>query len=398
MILTGLIVSRIFAPEPSAASLRLKAVKRGLEEAGSKVRVFTTEPPAGVEAEPDSTICRVPVLRDKEGYVKGYLSYASFDIQAFLKLLTMPKADFILVEPPPTTGTVARVACTIRRIPYFWYAADVWSDATDSMDVPGFVKKTVRAIETFAIRGARGCIAVSDGVAQRVQEMGAKSVAVVPNGADTELFNPEVPRLAPEEKNRMRISHPYFIYAGTASGWQGAELFANAFEKFWNPDREVQFLYLTRGDSVSELEKIADRLAKKAQAAGADYEPLVVQKAVPPQEAASWQSEAIASCVSIQPGIGYDLAYPTKALTALSCGTPVLYAGVGLAIGDIENNDLGICVPYSEKSVLEAMGTLLNETRETRDPQRLHKWVEENRSMEAVGNAVATYIADRTAR
>lgn len=397
MILTGLIVSRIFAPEPSAASLRLKAVKRGLEEAGSKIRVFTTEPPASVEAEPDSTICRVPVLRDKEGYVKGYLSYASFDIQAFLKLLIMPKVDFILVEPPPTTGTIARVACTIRRIPYFWYAADVWSDATDSMDVPGFVKKTVRAIETFVIRGARGCIAVSDGVAQRVQEMGAKSVAVVPNGADTELFNPEVPRLALEEKSRMHISHPYFIYAGTASGWQGAELFANAFEKFWNPGRDIQFLYLTRGDSVSELEKIADRLANKAQAAGADYEPLVVQKTVPPQEAASWQSEAIASCVSIQPGIGYDLAYPTKALTALSCGTPVLYAGVGPAIGDIEDNDLGICVPYSEKSVLEAMGTLLNETRETRDPQRLHKWVEENRSMKAVGNAVATYIADRTA-
>lgn len=397
MILTGLIVSRIFAPEPSAASLRLKAVKRGLEEAGSKIRVFTTEPPASVEAEPDSTICRVPVLRDKEGYVKGYLSYASFDIQAFLKLFIMPKVDFILVEPPPTTGTIARVACTIRRIPYFWYAADVWSDATDSMDVPGFVKKTVRAIETFVIRGARGCIAVSDGVAQRVQEMGAKSVAVVPNGADTELFNPEVPRLALEEKSRMHISHPYFIYAGTASGWQGAELFANAFEKFWNPGRDIQFLYLTRGDSVSELEKIADRLANKAQAAGADYEPLVVQKTVPPQEAASWQSEAIASCVSIQPGIGYDLAYPTKALTALSCGTPVLYAGVGPAIGDIEDNDLGICVPYSEKSVLEAMGTLLNETRETRDPQRLHKWVEENRSMKAVGNAVATYIADRTA-
>ncbi|WP_072342370.1 glycosyltransferase [Actinomyces urinae] len=398
MILTGLIVSRIFAPEPSAASLRLKAVKRGLEEAGSKVRVFTTEPPVGIEAEPDSTICRVPVLRDKEGYVKGYLSYASFDIQAFLKLLTMPKVDFILVEPPPTTGTVARVACTIRRIPYFWYAADVWSDATDSMDVPGFVKKTVRNLETFAVRGARGCIAVSDGVAQRVQEMGAKSVAVVPNGADTELFNPEAPRLTPEEKNLMRVSRPYFIYAGTASGWQGAELFANAFEKFWNPDRDVQFLYLTRGDSVPELEKIADRLAKRAQVAGADYEPLVIQKTVPPQEAASWQSEAIASCVSIQPGIGYDLAYPTKALTALSCGTSVLYAGVGPAIDDIEDNDLGICVPYCEESVLEAMETLLNETRETREPQRLHKWVEENRSMKAVGKAVANYIADRSAK
>ena len=71
---------------------------------------------------------------------------------------------------------------------------------------------------------------------------------------------------------------------------------------------------------------------------------------------------------------------------------------MGPAIGDIEDNDLGICVPYSEESVLEAMDTLLNEACGTRDPQRLHKWVEENRSMKAVGNAVATYIADRTAK
>ena len=395
MILTGLIVSRIFAPEPSAASLRLKAAKRGLEKAGAKVRVFTTEPPPGIKAEPDSTICRVPVVRDKEGYVKGYLSYASFDIQAFLKMLTMPKVDFILVEPPPTTGTVARLACTVRKIPYFWYAADVWSDATDSMDVPALVKKTVRGIESFAIRGARGCIAVSDDVAQRVWEMGAKSVAVVPNGADTQIFNPQAPQLTEEEKTRMRISRPYFIYAGTASGWQEAELFARAFEKFWQPIHDVQFLYLTRGDSVSELEKVADRLAKKAQAVGVDYEPLVIHKTVSPPEAASWQSEAIASCVSIQPGIGYDLAYPTKALTALSCGIPVLYAGVGLAIDDIAENDLGICVPYSEESVLDAMDTLLNEEHENWDPQRLHKWVEENRSMKAVGNAVADYITGR---
>ncbi len=395
MILTGLMVSRIFAPEPSAASLRLKAVRTGLEEMGARVRLFTTRPPAGIEAEPDRMVRRVPVLRDSEGYVKGYLSYASFDIQAFLKMLSMPKADFVLVEPPPTTGTVARIACGVRRIPYFWYAADVWSDATDSMDVPKIVKKVVRGFETFAIRGARGCIAVSEGVAERVEDMGAKSVKIVPNGADTDLFNPDVPTLSKLQKDEFGIVCPYFIYAGTASGWQGAELFAHAFERFWNPEQEVQFLYLTRGDAVSELQTVAERLAAKAKSLGIEYAPLIVRKTVSPEEAAQWQNQALASCVSIQPGIGYDLAYPTKVLTALACGTPVLYAGAGPASEDVTEHELGLAVPYDEQAVRDAMQTVVNAGAHRWDPLRLHRWVVKHRSMKAAGNAVAEYIASK---
>ncbi len=393
MILTGLMVSRIFAPEPSAASLRLRAVREGLEEIGTRVRVFTTEPPAGIEPEADCMVRRVPVLRDREGYVKGYLSYASFDIQAFFKMLTMPRTSFVLVEPPPTTGAVARVACSFRRIPYFWYAADVWSDATDSMDVPMAVKKIVRGFETFAIRGARGCIAVSEGVAERVQDMGAKSLRIVPNGADTDLFNPDAPSLFQQQKDEFGIVGPYFIYAGTASGWQGAELFARAFERFWNPEQKVQFLYLARGDAVPELLTIANRLSAKAQGLGIKYDPLVVQKTVAPEEAAQWQNQALASCVSIQPGIGYDLAYPTKVLTALACGTPVIYAGAGPASDDVTEHGLGLAVPYDEQAVEEAMQTVVDADTYRWDPLRLHKWVIKHRSMKAVGSSVAEYIA-----
>lgn len=397
MILTGLMVSRIFAPEPSAASLRLSAVKAGFEALGVKMDVVTTSPPPGIDAESDASVKRLPVLRDSEGYVKGYLSYASFDVQALFQILTMPKADFVLVEPPPTTGTVARIACAVRHTPYFWYAADVWSDATDGMDVPNVVKKFVRGLETFAIRGARGCIAVSEGVAECVDAMGAKDIKVVPNGADTGIFNPRVPELTEEQKSAIGISKPYFIYAGTASTWQGADLFARAFERFWDANRNAQFLYLTRGDSVPDLEDIASRLKLKAEDLGLDYAPLIVSKTVPAEEAAQWQREAVASCVSIQPGIGYDLAYPTKVLTALSCGTPVIYAGVGPATRDILENDLGLAVPYGESEVGEAMEALIESVGHDNEwnSERLHKWVVDNRSMQSAGATVARYITEK---
>lgn len=399
MLLTGAIISRIFLPEASAASLRLAAVRKALVNAGTNMRVVTTNPPPGIAVETDSQITRVPVLRDSEGYVKGYVSYASFDIQAFFRVLTMPKQDFLLVEPPPTTGTVVRIASAIRRTPYFWYAADVWSDATDGMDVPNVVKRVVRGLEQFTVRGAHGCIAVSEGVAERVTELGAKSVKVVPNGADTDIFHPDVQSLSTDELRSMGIQKPFFIYAGTASQWQGADLFARAFEKYWAENGNAQLLYLTRGDSVEELQEIASRLQRAANAEGIKYSPMIVHSTVPATEAARWQKQAVASCVSIQPGIGYDFAYPTKVLTALSCGTPVIYAGAGPANSDIRDSDLGLSVSYDEESVKEAMTTMIEIYRKDDggrwDPQSLHSWVQDNRSMESTGREVAKYIFDR---
>ncbi|OFR31183.1 glycosyltransferase [Actinomyces sp. HMSC065F11] len=400
MLLTGMIVSRIFSPEASAASLRLDAVREALLRGGVDISVLTTNPPPGIEVKSDRKVVRVPVLRDSEGYIKGYASYASFDLQAFVRVLTSPRVDFLLVEPPPTTGAVMRVASTIRRIPYFWYAADVWSDATDGMDVPNVVKKVVRGLEKFAIRGADGCIAVSDGVAQRVIDMGARSVEVVPNGADTKIFNPYVEPLYADELEAMGVREPFFIYAGTASQWQGADLFAKAFERLWDTyEGDAQLLYLTRGDSIPALKQIAERLERVARDRGKDYSPLLVHSTVSASLAARWQRQALASCVSIQPGIGYDFAYPTKVLTSLSCGTPVIYAGAGPANDDILDYNLGRSVPYDEKSVAKAMEELLsqysNADEDLWDKEALHQWVKDNRSMESTGLQVAQYIFDR---
>lgn len=79
------VVSRIFLPEPAAASFRLDALVRSLGVAGAKVTVLTTTPPPHLRGDGASTgrVRRWPVLRDKTGYVRGYLQYLSFDVPAF---------------------------------------------------------------------------------------------------------------------------------------------------------------------------------------------------------------------------------------------------------------------------------------------------------------------------
>ncbi|MDO5500237.1 MAG: hypothetical protein Q4F67_11230 [Propionibacteriaceae bacterium] len=43
----------------------------------------------------------------------------------------------MIVEPPPTTGLVVRVACALRRTPYVYYAADLWSVAAEEPALRG---------------------------------------------------------------------------------------------------------------------------------------------------------------------------------------------------------------------------------------------------------------------
>jgi len=149
------VVSRIYRPEPAAASLFLGAVVDALLAEGHEVDVLTATPPAGMRPESRGERVRTRrVLRDASGYVRGYAGYMSFDIPLAFRLLMLPKPHAVLVEPPPTTGAVVRMVCALRRIPYVYDAADIWSDAAQLEDVPGWVIRALRAVERFALRGA----------------------------------------------------------------------------------------------------------------------------------------------------------------------------------------------------------------------------------------------------
>ncbi len=380
-----LLVSRIFSPEAAAATFRLTEVVRALLARGAQVEVLTSTPPPGQQAHDDTTVPgarvrRARVLRDATGYVRGYLPYLSFDLPVAWRLLRARRPDVVLVEPPPTTGAVVRVIASARsllgpRIRYVYYAADVWSDASASVGAPEVVVGVLRAVERFALRGATRVLAVSDGVAERVRALGADPVTVVPNGIDTSLFTPEgpVPRQAPEG--------PFLVYAGTASEWQGAEIFAQAMRQVLQQVPQARLVFLGQGSSWPTLQ----RLAAELPAGAIELRPLV-----PPPEAAAWQRAAAAALVSVTPGLGYDFAYPTKVLAALACGTPVVYAGPGPAAQDLRRHDLGEAVEYAVEPVATAMIRALRTWPGTpQEQQRRAAWVRQHRSLQRTGTQAA---------
>ena len=376
------LASRLFVPEVAAAAFRLRALTDALAGAGHQVTVLTTRAPeaAGPPPETGARVLRRPVLRDRSGSVRGYLQYASFDVPLAFRLL-LRRTDAVVCEPPPSTGVVVAAICALRRVPFFYYAADIWSDALVAAAAPRPVVAVMRALERIALRRATGVLAVSDGVAERAVALGAtpERVEVVSNGIDTATFTPGAHR---EDDD----PGPLLVYTGTMSEWQGADVFVRALPKVRRSVPEARLVFLGQGSAEPELRELASRLAPGAVEFGG---------IVPPEAAARLLRSARGALVSIVPGRGYDFARPTKIYAATACGTPVLFAGAGDAAALVRDNGLGLVADHDPDDVADRMIDLL--TGAAIDPDHLVRWTEENASLHSTGRRAARWIEQRCA-
>ena len=315
------------------------------------------------------------MLRDRTGAVRGYVSYLSFDVPLIARLLTGPRPDVVVSEPPPTTGAAVRLACAARRIPYVYYCADIVSDAAALAGVARPVVRAVAALEAFALRGARRVIAVSDGVARRASELGATRVTVVPNGVRVpEAVASGFPAGFPT------CSGPVFVYAGTVAHWLAPEVFIDAFELARERLGDARLVFVGQGSGWEAL------VARARGVAGVRLLP-----AVSADEADRWMARATATLASLRPG-GYDYAYPTKILASLAQGTPVIYAGPGQAARDVREGGLGVACALDPSQVAEAMVAFASDSVRWVGAEQARAWVRENRSVDASSRAAAAAV------
>ncbi|MBH0129641.1 glycosyltransferase [Salinibacterium sp. NK8237] len=370
------IASRIFEPEPSAASFRLAALARAFAEAGHEVTVLTVTPlPQLRGSENDDArpyrVRRKRVLRDATGYVRGYLQYMSFDIPLFFRVLFGASCDLIVVEPPPTTAFFVRIAAALRRTPYAYYAADIWSDASESTGAPGVVVSVVRAMERSAMHGARGVLSVNEGVSARIREIAPKAVVhTIGNGIDTSIFSAEGP---------ARDFGQYAIYPGTASEWQGAVVFIDALERVLVDHPEAKLVFLGQG---------SDWAALRARAAHLPEGAVAFVPTVPPAEAAAWLRGAAVSLASIRPDAGYNFAFPTKVFASWATGTPVIFAGPGPVREFIEPRGaeaaLGVGCDYAVEPIEAALRDAFSADLNPAARRLTAAWAAENVSLASV--------------
>ncbi|MCK2026920.1 glycosyltransferase [Microbacterium sp. SSW1-47] len=380
------IVSRIYRPEPSAASSFLGAVADEAVARGHRVTVLTVRPPHGLdEGTPVEDVRMAPVLRDRSGYVRGYLPYASFDVPLFFRLLFLRRPDVVFMEPPPTTGFVVRLVCALRRIPYVYDAADVWSDAAEQVTSSRLVIRVLRATERFAMRGARRIVTISQGVLDRIAALGVDRPAVVTGfGADTGAFLP------PADAEAEAPTEPVFLYAGTYSHWHGADIAVDGFAAFSRSTPGYTLRFIGNGSERAFLEQRARELGV------ADSVEFV--ETMPSSELVPHLHRAVATIATQRPGTGYEYAFATKAYSSMAAGCPVIFAGPpnGPTGAYLDQANLevrgGIVSGYAAESVAVAMAALAARPLSAAERRSVADWTAERHSMAAVAGRVVDVI------
>jgi glycosyltransferase involved in cell wall biosynthesis len=371
------IVSRLFRPEAGAAAYRLGALADELVARGYAVRILTTVPPRGATIDDGRLdVRRWPVLRDKGGNVRGYIQYLSYDLPLFFRLLCT-RTDVVVVEPPPTTGVVSRVACALKRKPYFHFSADVVSTAAEGIGANRTVVRVLKVVERWVLNGSRGVIAVSDGVRTDLLTLGVRDdlISVVGVGIDTTRF---VLTPRPDKEPPTTL-----VYGGTMSEIHGAGVFVRAFAKIADRHPAARLLMIGQGVEVPTLKALAAELA-----------PGRVEFRSPQsaEHLSKEFSSAAAALASVRPAIGYDFAFATKSLAGLSAGAPVIYAGVGPMGALIRDNDLGWAVDWDDDAVSEAMDKALSDHPDTARREQLSQWVRDNYSLDTVAARTADLV------
>jgi glycosyltransferase involved in cell wall biosynthesis len=369
------IVSRIYRPEPASASFFLGSVADALLAEGHEVDVLTARPPRGMPVESRGERVRTfPVLRDRNGYVRGYLPYLSFDLPLALRLLFTRRPAVVFLEPPPTTGAVVRVICGIRRIPYVYDAADIWSDAADMATGSRTVIRILRGIERFAMRRAAHLVTISRGVADRVRELGVdRPVTVTGFGADTSEFSFVSAPAA-----------PVFVYAGSYSVWHGAEVLLGAMAQFRITHPGYTLRVIGNGERAS--------LEKRARELEVD-DVVEFMEAVPPAQLAPHLAAAVATLATLKPGTGYDYAFTSKAYSSLAAGCPVIFAGPGPTARFIDEANTsvraGVAVPWDAEAIAAAMRRFADDPLRADEREALGAWTAAEHSMASTARRIA---------
>jgi len=380
------VATRIYRPEPAAAVFRIGALVDALSAEGINVDVLTTRHTGYLPSEPSIPdnvhVSAWPVIRNRDGYVRGYVSYLSFDVPLFFRLLTTRHPDVVVAEPPPTTGVITRIACAIRKVPYVKYLPDLWADGAAATASPKIVKFAVRILEQKALRGAAAVVASTPEIARRAQELhgvDASRIKIVRNGIDTDTFNPDGP------VHSDAPTGPYAIYAGTASEWQGAGILISAWAAVIKAVPNATLIFLGQGYGRAAMEA----QVKSLPDGGVSVRML---PRVPANEAAAWLRGASVSLCTMLPDSGYDYFVPTKIFAGAACGTPVLYCGPGPAAKLVEKHDLGRAVPFDVQDVAMALGAMLQTPRNPQLRDRRAHWAQEHASLRRVGKQTAEIV------
>ncbi len=325
-------------------------------------------------------ILRCPIyVPSRVTALRRVLHEASFVASAMCRSLVRRRPDVLLVVSPPLgLAVVAALLSWLWRVPYIFHVADLQPDTALDLGMmrAGCVARLLYAVERLAYRRAALVSTLTEPMRARIVAKGmpVDKVVLFADWADPQLF-----ALGPEAadsaiRRELGLQDAFVVlHAGNMGVKQGLDVVVDAAERTRS---RTDIVYVLVGDGA-----MRPHLEARAQA----LPNVRIVPLLPEEKFRSLLATADVCLVTQQRAVA-DVVFPSKVLTLLAAGKPVVAAvASGSAVASViaEAGAGAVIAPEDAGALVDAVDAL------QRDPSR-------RCTMSAAGRAYALAHWDRS--
>ncbi|UIP07377.1 glycosyltransferase family 4 protein [Erythrobacter sp. SDW2] len=326
-----LILYRHFWPDSPPYASMLRSIARRLATEGHEVTIWTQEPSykqsdLALRMRRREMVDGIRV--ERFGVLPGFrrigpvrvLDKLAFPIRLLLKALWRrlkgERYDLVWTAtiPPVAQGMIGRWIAALFGAKFLYHCQDLYPELGGHSGIwkeGGLLDRMLSGIERRNRAHADVLVALSDDMAATVRGLASpRGELEVINNFMLENFAGEDAKAAlppPPVREKVRL-----IFAGNLGQFQGLDLLVEAMKLVEAQRQDIELVFMGEGKALAGL---------KAQAAG--LRAVVFEPHRPFEAARAEIAAADVGIVSLEPGL-YRLAFPSKTLTYLGLGLPLL--------------------------------------------------------------------------
>lgn len=345
-----LLVHRFFYPDSPPYALILNDIRKSLLKEGYSVDVLSSQPSYKsidlhktekiISKEGDSIIYRLPVFKFKSKKLRNLLNFIWFPFIIFFFLLLKRRYDIITVATTPPVLLAFVVACIskVKNTLLVYHFMDIHPEIgrLSGEFNNKYIYSLLSKMDLFSCKVASKIIVLSNDMknALLVRDKSLEKKIEIINNYDLGCYENKTETYFKTKKKRI-------VYAGNIGRFQGLELFLTALKTI-KQRNEFELIFVGEGNALESLKEKAN-----------EYENVSFIPHVSISEVRQIISDADMGIVSLEKEI-IKYAYPSKVMTYLSEGTPILVvADKGTEIENfVKDNNIGIFIESEDTSKL----------------------------------------------
>ncbi len=295
-----------------------------------------------------------------DGFLRRTVTFLRFALRSILVALRT-EYDLLFATSCPLTASIPGIAMKLfkPRRPFVFEVRDLWPELPREMGVitNPVVLGLMSLLERISYRAADRCVGLAPGIVRGIERRGipAARIAMIPNGADIELFRPAGRRENPETGKGCRA-----VFTGTHGIANGLDAVLDAARVLLARGRkDIGLVFIGDG-------KLKPRLEERAREEGLEncrfLDPLPKTELAAVLAGSDVGLMILADCPAF-----YEGTSPNKFFDYLAAGIPVLNNYPGWLAGLIREHGCGLAVgPGDPEAFADALVRLADRPGERR--------------------------------